>query len=75
MKEEIEHLKIIEDLKEQVAFLEQGKLSIVFWESKDSQTGFNKELSCAIFTFKGINEEEMQLHINIPWLTLIAEIN
>ena len=42
IKEEIVNLKIIEDLKEQVAFLEQGKPSIVFSESKDPKPNLTK---------------------------------
>ena len=40
------HLKIIKDLKEQVAFQEQWLSSIVFTESNDSQNKLYTSLAC-----------------------------
>ena len=64
IKENNENLKLIENLKLQVALLVHERSSKT-QESKESQTDsiIDKELSCTECIFHGSNEEEMRFHV------------
>ena len=65
-KENEENVKLIESLKEQVAFLEQRSSPISETESKESQTSSENldNNACTECIFIGKNEEDLRMHIS-----------